>query len=175
MIVAQICPTLWDPMGCSPPGSSVRLDSPGKNTRVGCHSLLQGIFPTQGSNPSLPHYRQILYCLSHQGSHSLIQRLLANLCPLSSGENYYINYPERLASLPWGREGVVLIIPRVSLGRGYSWSLLSQNGNKSEQIDWWCLTWRNVKDLWRISSQWDWNIKCMQSTQHSVFYKVIAS
>ena len=43
-------------------------DSPGKNTRVGSHSLLQGIFLTQGSNSDFPHYRQILYCLSHQGS-----------------------------------------------------------------------------------------------------------
>ena len=34
----------------------------------GCHALLQGIFPTQGSNPGLPHYRQILYCLRHQGN-----------------------------------------------------------------------------------------------------------
>ena len=36
------------------------------NTGVGTHSLLQGIFPTQGSNPGLPHCRQILYCLSYQ-------------------------------------------------------------------------------------------------------------
>ena len=42
--------------------------SPGKNTGVGCRSLLQGIFPTQGMNPHLPHCRQILYHLSHQGS-----------------------------------------------------------------------------------------------------------
>ena len=41
---------------------------PGKSTGVGCHSLLQGIFPTQESNPGLPHCRQILHCLSHQGS-----------------------------------------------------------------------------------------------------------
>ena len=51
---------------------SVRLlcpwDSPGKNIGVGCHILLQGIFPIQGSNPGLLHCRQILYCLSHQGS-----------------------------------------------------------------------------------------------------------
>ena len=40
-------------------------DSPDKNTGVVWHSLLQGIFPTHGSNPGLPHYRQILYCLSH--------------------------------------------------------------------------------------------------------------
>ena len=43
----QSCPTLCDPMDCSPPGSSIHGDSPGKNTRVGCHFLLQGIFPTQ--------------------------------------------------------------------------------------------------------------------------------
>ena len=39
----------------------------GKNTGVGCHSLLQGIFPTQELNPGLPHCSQMLYCLSHQG------------------------------------------------------------------------------------------------------------
>ena len=67
-LVTQSCPTLCDPMNCSLPGSSVHVDSPGKNTGVGCHALLQGIFPTQGSNPGLLHCRQILYCLSHQGS-----------------------------------------------------------------------------------------------------------
>ena len=49
--VAQSCPTLCKPVDCSPPGSSVHGDSPGKNTGVGCHALLQGIFPTQGLNP----------------------------------------------------------------------------------------------------------------------------
>ena len=43
-------------------------DSLGKNTGVGCHFFLQGIFPTQGSNPGLLQYRQILYHVSHQGS-----------------------------------------------------------------------------------------------------------
>ena len=55
-------------MDYSPPGSSVLGDSPGKNTGVGCHIPLQGIFSTQGSNPGLPHCRRILYWLSHQGS-----------------------------------------------------------------------------------------------------------
>ena len=55
-------------MDCSLPGSPVHGDSPGKNTGVDCHSLLQGIFPTQGLNPGLPHCRWILYHLSHQGS-----------------------------------------------------------------------------------------------------------
>ena len=44
-LVTQSCLTLCDPMDCSPPGSSVCGDSPGKNTRVGCHALLQGIEP----------------------------------------------------------------------------------------------------------------------------------
>ena len=65
--LTQLCPTLCDPRDCSPPGSSVHGDSPGKNTGVGCHALLQGIIPTQGSNRGLPGYRRILYCLSHPG------------------------------------------------------------------------------------------------------------
>ena len=46
-------------------------DFPGNSTGVDCHFFLQpGIFPTQGSNPGLPHCRQTLYCLSHQRSPS---------------------------------------------------------------------------------------------------------
>ena len=56
-------------------GSSVHRDSPGKNTGVGSFSLVQGIFPTQGSNPGLPHCRQILYRLNHQGSQEEGMRL----------------------------------------------------------------------------------------------------
>ena len=55
-------------MDCSPPGPSVQGDSPGKNPGVGCHALLQGIFPTQGSNAGHPRCRQILYHLRYQGS-----------------------------------------------------------------------------------------------------------
>ena len=71
--VAQLCPSLCDPMDCSPPGSTVHGDSPGKNTGVGCHALLQGIFPTPGLNPGLLYCRQILYCLSHQGSPKILE------------------------------------------------------------------------------------------------------
>ena len=46
-------PSLCDPVDCGPPGSSVHADSPCKNTGVGCRALLQGIFPTQGSNPGI--------------------------------------------------------------------------------------------------------------------------
>ena len=59
-LVAQPCLTLCNPMDCSPLGSSVHGDSPGKNTGVACHALLQGIFPTRRLNPGLPYCRQIL-------------------------------------------------------------------------------------------------------------------
>jgi len=55
-------------MDCSPPGFSVHRNSIGKNTGVGSHAVLQGIFPTPGLNPGLLLCRQILYLLSHQGS-----------------------------------------------------------------------------------------------------------
>ena len=60
--MCQSCLTLCDPMDYSLPGSSV------KNTRVGCHFLLQGIFPTQGSNPCLLHWQVDSFLLSHLGS-----------------------------------------------------------------------------------------------------------
>ena len=50
-------------------------DSPGKNTGVGYHELLQGIFLTQGLNLGLPHCRQILYFLSHQGNPFIIREM----------------------------------------------------------------------------------------------------
>ena len=60
--VAQSCPTLCDPW------TTQSMKSPGQNAGVGSPSLLQGIFPTQGSKPCLPHCRRILYQLSHQGN-----------------------------------------------------------------------------------------------------------
>ena len=62
----ESCLTLCDRMDCSPPGSSVHGDSPGKSTGVGCHALLQRIFPTQGLNPHLS-------CLLHWQAGSLPQ------------------------------------------------------------------------------------------------------
>ena len=59
--------SLW-PHGLYPTGLLRPWDFPGKSTEVGCHFLLQGNFPTQGSNPGLLHYRQTLYRLSHKGS-----------------------------------------------------------------------------------------------------------
>ena len=71
-----------------PPGSVVHGDSPGKNTGVGCCALLQGIFPTQGLNPDIPHCRQILYCLNHEGSPSILEWVAY---PFSSGSSWPMN------------------------------------------------------------------------------------
>ena len=57
-------------MDCNLSGSTVHGDSPGKSIGVGFHALLQEIFPIQGPSPGLPHCRQILYHLNHQGSPS---------------------------------------------------------------------------------------------------------
>ena len=61
-------------------------NSPSQNTGVGSLSLLKGIFPTQGSNPGLPHCRQILYQLSHQGSPELS---LIRYSPLTYRKSHY--------------------------------------------------------------------------------------
>ena len=61
VFVPQLCLTLCDCMDCP-------WNSPGKNTGVGHHSILQRIFPTQGLNPGFLHCRQILYHLNHQGT-----------------------------------------------------------------------------------------------------------
>ena len=67
VLVTQSCLTL-QPHGLSPIRLLCPWDFPGKNTGVGCHFLLLGIFLTQGSNPSLLHCRRILYRLRHQGT-----------------------------------------------------------------------------------------------------------
>ena len=85
----QSCLTPWGPMDCRLPGSSVHGDSPGKDTRVGCRACLQGIFPTQGSNPGLPHCKWILYHLSHQGSPRILEWLAY---PFSRGSSWPRNW-----------------------------------------------------------------------------------
>ena len=64
--VAQSCLTLCDPM-------DFPWNSLGQNTGVGSLSVLQGIFPTQESNPGLPYCKWILYQLSHQGSPRVLE------------------------------------------------------------------------------------------------------
>ena len=99
-------------MDCSPPGSSVHGDSPGKNTGVGWNALLQRIFPIQGLNTGLPQCRQILYHLNHQGSPWKLEWVAY---PFSRGSSqlrnqtgvsciagwFFISWAIREAQLPW--------------------------------------------------------------------------
>ena len=68
-----------------PHGQYSPWDSPGQNPGVGSLSLLQGSFPTQGLNPSLPHCRRILYQLSYQGSPRILGWVA---CPFSSRSSW---------------------------------------------------------------------------------------
>ena len=82
-------------------------NSPGKNTGVGRHSLLQGIFPTQGSNWGLPCCRQILYCLSHQGSPCL-----------NGGSAFRTSVICECLSVPWMLLEIKIFITEQSLNFG---------------------------------------------------------
>ena len=125
-LVVQLCLTLCDPRDYSLPGSSVHGDSPGKNTGVGCHALLQGIFPTQGSNPGLLHWRWILYHLSHQGSPRILE---------------WVAYPfSRGSSQPRNWTGVSCI----ASGFFTSWATRKAQG--------WVLgQWKYMGQVWRYS------------------------
>ena len=99
-------------MDCNLPGSSVHGDSPGKNTGVGCHALLQGIFPIQGLNPGLPHCRWILYHLSHQESPIYINiyiciiytQIYIFMMSMIQSKIRYLTY-EELLGFPGGSDG----------------------------------------------------------------------
>ena len=80
----QIISNSCDSMDYSLPGSSVPWDFPGKNTGVGCNFLLQGIFPTQGSNLYLLHWQADSLSLSHQGSH-----ICVCVCTHTHTQEYY--------------------------------------------------------------------------------------
>ena len=104
-LVTQLCLTLCNHMDCSPPGSTG--DSAGNNTGVGSLCLLQGIFPTLGSNPGLLHCRKILYQLSHQGSPRILERVAY---PFSS-RSFWLRNQVRVSCIAgrfftnWGYEG----------------------------------------------------------------------
>ena len=70
-IQSESCSVVSDSL--RPHGLYSPWNSPGQNTEVGSLSLLQGIFPTQGSNPGLLHCRWILYQLSHKGSPRILE------------------------------------------------------------------------------------------------------
>ena len=87
---------------------------PGKNTGVGCHALLQGIFPTQGLSPGLLHCRQILYQLSYLGSLTICLKLYIVLkiyafhVMLTWDENIG-RIPSTFTNSPFGKHIIYLI------------------------------------------------------------------
>ena len=88
-LVTQSCLTLCSPMDVSPTGSFVHGDSPGKNTGVGCHALLKWIFPTQGSDPGLPHCSLLQFFTIWATRETLIYSymfLFLNICMYLNGE-----------------------------------------------------------------------------------------
>jgi len=72
-LVTQSCASLYNPKDCSPPGSSVHGDSPGKNSGVGCHAFLHRIFLTQGKKPRSPTLQADNLPLSHQGRPRILE------------------------------------------------------------------------------------------------------
>ena len=115
-----------------PQGLYSLWNSPGQNTGVGSLSLLQGIFATQGSNPGLPHCRQILYQLSHEVSPRILEWVA---CPFSRGSSrprnwtgvtctaggFFTNWasiPANMSKLRWGQLG-----PRILYLAHLRWSL----------------------------------------------------
>ena len=73
-------------------------NSPCQNIEVGSFALLQGIFPNQGSNPALPHCRQILYQMSHKGSPRTVKWAAY---PFSKGSSWHRNRI-RVSCVAWG-------------------------------------------------------------------------
>ena len=77
----SVVPDSLRPHGLQPTRLLGPWDFLGMNTGVGCHFLLQWIFLTQGSNPGLPHWRQMLYCLSYQRSFFWFRSQVSNFLP----------------------------------------------------------------------------------------------
>ena len=86
-----------------------------KNTGVGSLSLLQGLFPTQGSNPGLPHCREILYQLSYQGSPEKVKEAY-NLITIKSKKD--LKMSKILAIYVSQCQMSVTWLPRLALQRG---------------------------------------------------------
>ena len=148
-LAAQSCLTVCDPpRDCSSPGSPVLGDSPGKNTGVGCHALLQEIFPIQGPNPGLPHCRRILYCLSHQWSPRSTDNSLVNI--LSESPGIFVIWPcSTFGNLV---DGMSFFFSKYQVGK-----------QKSSFIDW---TWiQKTKFIGKSSKSFFIKIKTFPLTQ----------
>ena len=148
-LVTQWCPTLCNSMNYGLPGSSVHGDSWGKNTGVGCHAPLQGIFPTQLLNPGLLHCRWIIYCLSHQGSPRILEWVAY---PFSSG-----------TSQPRDQSRVF----RIAGGFFTSWAIQKAHlGHTAQKIStvWWHMLLYYLMYIWKFNlqkkTQWHMHYPC---------------
>ena len=116
-------------------------NSPGKSTEVGCHFLLQGIFPTWESNTGLPHCRQILYQLNHKGSPwwSLGRSILLQMTFLFlSGQGSF-----KIVSIGWVQNAVIMS----------DWSVtLNESDAKHQALKntIWCLTKSKSLPVWKL-------------------------
>ena len=95
----QPCPTLCDPVDYSPPGLLCPWDSPSKNTGVGCHDLLQGIFLTQGSNVHVSNSTK-LNMIEIQESSLVPTSLLLFIANPSTSAFKILFYTHLLPSIP---------------------------------------------------------------------------
>ena len=134
VVVTESC--LCNSMGCSRTRLLSPWNSPVKNTGVGGHSIHQGVFLTQGSNPGLPPCRHILYHLSHQGGWWVIklkQKLKRSASPTS--------VPATTPTPPLeAARAAQLWLPQ-SLGQA---SVLRENEFPSNQSWMWLLFYRDV-------------------------------
>ena len=107
ILVAQSCPTLCDPMDYKPTRRHRPWNSPSKSTEVCSPFPLEGLFPIYESNPGLLHCRWIHYHLSHQGSQSLKNPVLATSLSL-------------FTFMHWGRkwQPTPVFLPGESQGQG---------------------------------------------------------
>ena len=114
------CSVVLDPV--TPWTAPARLlcpwHSPGKNTGVGCHALLQGILPAQGSDPGLLYCSQVLYWLSHRGSPRILEWVA---CLISRGSSWprnqtRVSYIAGIFFTSWvpGKPHYTLYNPRIS-------------------------------------------------------------
>ena len=116
VLVIHLCLTVCNPVNCSPP-VFCPWNFPGQNTGMGNHSLLQWVFPTQGSNPDLPHCRQILYHLSHRWG-----MLIMGKARHAWWRRQWHSTPVLLPEKSHGWRSLVGCSPRGGLRVGHDWA-----------------------------------------------------
>ena len=133
-LVVVLCDTLW-PHWLTALQAPLPMEFTGKSTGVGSHFLLQGLFPTQGSNPSTPHCRQVLYFLSRQGSPN------RSVCPHKNAYGSIVRKSQKMETAhPMGilwREGFwkECLIPS-NIKKHWLWEWVEIEGSWNSMIFW---------------------------------------